>query len=198
MNKRILDAAIMVLCVGILISSAFQFVSVPIAAESETIQSLLEKVGIEDGTISFSSLQAVNTLFDAESYLSFITEASSAMRRLLVFLLLPYVLAICIFILAVVPGKWKYIPVAVLSMVSVGEVLYGVLLKLPRELSDCLLGLIDGKAQSILEFFTGVDTENLIQGSVFHMLRAGFWCCIAGMVLIYALSLVGLLTKERE
>lgn len=197
MNKRILDAAIMVLCVGILISSAFQFVSVPIAAENETIQSLLEKVGIEDGTISFSSLQAVNTLFDAESYLSFITEASSAMRRLLVFLLLPYVFAICIFILAVIPGKWKYIPVAVLSMVSVGEVLYGVLLKLPRELSDCLSGLTDGKAQSILEFFTGVDTENLIQGSVFHMLRAGFWCCIAGMVLIYALSLVGLLTKER-
>lgn len=194
-----LDILAGILCLLVLLTAFLQFVAVRLPADNKLILAALEKIGLEDGTISFSAYQMFRGIYSTEFGWSLVGLPAGDMRALIALIVVPYALAVLVIVLECLRGRWRYIAAAILSLAAVCDMVYGMAVRLPVILGNYLNGLIDSRASRLLELAMGESYEEFLREHILRCLGPGFWAGIVLMAVIFVISVLSfaLLGKKK-
>ncbi len=186
MKKRKWDMLISFLCLLVLVSAFLRFVRISLPEGS----GLLKGAGLGGGVLTFSVYRLFRGLLSLEYDWSLIGKPAKELYLLIGLTALPYACSLISAILVWARGRWKYVVTAVLSALSVFELAYGMIVKLPDVLSVYADKLAGGTISWMFEKATDTQFADFLQENMTSFLMEGFWCCVVLLALICLLSLL--------
>ena len=199
-STRKWDILILVFGILVLASAFLNFITIRLPLDNELLRAALEKLGAGDGKIGFSVYQMIRGISSVEYGWSLLGMDAGDMRTLMVWILIPYVLALFGMILVLIPGRGKYLAVSGVSLLAAGCMVFVMIIRLPVLLSGYVSGLLDGSSVKLIEVMLGETIQVFFQDHILQYLREGFWCCVIvlGIICLFSLFLYVLSGRKRS